>query len=92
MVAGREIKKSCNKANRESLFEELCGDIFEVNYHVELMLESIKNIVEFEASSAANSTIPLKARSRILMKVIQYHHKHVQSSVSKDKTVESIGS
>ncbi|KAK4265737.1 hypothetical protein QN277_026751 [Acacia crassicarpa] len=62
------------------------GDIFEVNYDVALMLESIQAIVEFEANSATNSTIPLKVSSRILIKVILYCYKHVQSSDSKHKT------
>ncbi|KAI9123262.1 hypothetical protein K1719_006151 [Acacia pycnantha] len=53
----------------------------------DLMLESIKDIIESEASSAANNTIPLKVSSRILIKVIQYCYKHVRSFDSEHKNL-----
>ncbi|KAI9123346.1 hypothetical protein K1719_006235 [Acacia pycnantha] len=74
------------KPTKKVYLKNFDGDIFIVHYDVALMLESIKDIVESEASSAVNSTIPLKVSSRILIKVILYCYKHVQSSDSEHKT------
>lgn len=63
------------------------GDVFEVDYAVALMSETIKHLLqsfEFETNSAANN-IPLKLSSKILVRVIQYCNKHVKPSHSKDK-------
>ncbi|XP_028751646.1 cullin-1-like isoform X2 [Neltuma alba] len=74
------------KSTKQVYLTSSDGDIFVVNYDVALMLESIKDMVESEATSTANSTIPLKLSSKILIKVIQYCYKHVESSNFEGKT------
>ncbi|KAK4265736.1 hypothetical protein QN277_026750 [Acacia crassicarpa] len=74
------------KPTKEVFLKSSDGDIFAVDYNVALMLESIKDMVEYEANSTANSSIPLKVSSKILIKIIEYCHKHAESSDSEDKT------
>ncbi|KAK4265738.1 hypothetical protein QN277_026752 [Acacia crassicarpa] len=74
------------KPTKEVFLKSSDGDIFAVDYNVALMLESIKHMVESEANSTANSSIPLKVSSKILIKIIEYCHKHAESSDSEDKT------
>ncbi|KAI4345437.1 hypothetical protein L6164_012562 [Bauhinia variegata] len=61
------------------------GDVFEVDYSVAIMSQTIKQVIE---TGSAGETIPLYlVSSRMLAKVIEYCQKHNEASKFEDRTM-----